>query len=115
MALSRAGCLGPVEQRVDAGDRLHRGRQAVAEHRLLAVEHADVLAGEEAGEDGVVRLAHDAGAVFVEAEVAAALGHDGAERGVVQVVGVDEGAVEVEQQRQRHARARCGRAVIAPV
>ena len=62
-------------------------------------------------------LAHDVGAVLGEAEVAAALGEDRDEGGVVQVVGVDQRAVEVEEERRPgHASAPArGRAVTAPV
>ena len=44
----------------------------------------------------------------------AMLAEDRLEGGVVEVVGVDEGAVEVEEERD-HASRRSGRAVIAPV
>ena len=92
--------VGPVEQRVDAGDRRHAGGEAVAEHRLLAVEDGGVLAGEVAGEDRVVGVAHDVAAVFGQRQLAAALVEDRDEGGVVQLVGIDEGAVEVEEERR---------------
>ena len=98
------------------GERLDAGGERVAEHRLLAVEDGGGLAREVAAEDVGVGVAHDVGAVLGEAEVAAALGQDGDEGGVVQVVGVDQRAVEVEEERgpRRHARARRGRAARLP-
>ena len=107
---------GPVEEGMDAGDGRYAGGEGVAEHRLLAVEDGGVLAGEVAAEDVHVRVAHDVGAVLGEGEVAAALGQDLDEGGVVQVVGVDQRAVEIEEERgSGHARARRGRAARVPV
>ena len=92
--------LGPVEEGVDAGERLDAGGERCrGTSPPCGRGWRRVLAGEVAAEDVGVGVAHDVGAVLGEAEVAAALGQDRDEGGVVQVVGVDQRAVEVEEQR----------------
>ena len=60
-----------------------------------------------------VRLAHDMGPIVLEAQTLAALGKDRREGRVVQMVAVDQRTVQIEEQRERHARARRGLATLA--